>query len=532
MRPLSGLAVALVLASRMALGAPANDVCSQATEVPEPFRNRYFATLDLATATTSPGDPVGACVAGAPDQTVWFRWTAENDGQLYVQLVCSGAFAVVANVWEGTCAAPVDPPACDAALCADGLRTATFVTAGTEYLIGIGTPPAGGATAPVLAQFCFLGPDQDDTDDDGLPDCLDDCTDEDRDGFGDGPQDERPFDACPPDNCPDVHNADQADKDGDGVGDACDTEDEKDRKTLQEATAMGLVELSNKGCFSGDCVKIVIRNPGPRGLVVSVSPGDVLVSRDEGEQDLGVSRLQNVYVPAGGTVTLGGLFTVCLELDRHGPSEERIYDVTDNLSALPDRANLAALRALLTGGPGPALQSVIWAVTENEGEVVGEEAQRRVRAAGLDPAALPIGGFPTLLNPSAGDTSPTSRFLPGLLAAAPVDCEAEASGLRRARCLLDRVERETTALDAAVKRKVRKRLSARTRAVRTRVEAAIAAAGNAKKAAKRTRAARTRANALRRFLTVATGRRQLPQPAGGTLLDTAGQVVLALSEGS
>jgi hypothetical protein len=532
MRPSSGLVIALALASRAALGAPVNDVCSQATEVPEQFRNRYFATLDLATATTSPGDPEGACVSGPPEHTVWFRWTAENDGQLYVQLACTGAFEVVANVWEGTCAAPVDPPSCDTALCSDGLRTSTFVTADTEYLIGIGTPPAVGASSPVLAQLCFLGPDQDDQDDDGLADCIDDCTDEDRDGFGDGPAEERPFDACPPDNCPDVYNADQADKDGDGVGDACDTEEEKDRKTLQEAAAMDLVELSSKGCFTGDCIKIVIRNPGPRGLVVTVGPGDVLVSRDESEQDLGVSRPQNVYVPPGGTVTLGGLFTVCLELDRHGPSEERIYDVTDNLSALADRANFAALGALLAQGPGSGLQSAIWAITESEGQVFGEEAQRRMRAAGLDPAALPTGGFPALINPNAGSTSPTSRFLAGLLAAAPPDCELEPSRLPRARCLLDRTDREVAALDGSVKPKVRKQLVAKARAVRARVEAAIAAGNDAKKSAKRTRAAKKRANALLRFVTVATRKQKLPQPAAGALLEAAGQVALALSDGS
>ena len=38
MRPSSRLVIALALASRAALGAPVNDVCSQATEVPEQFR--------------------------------------------------------------------------------------------------------------------------------------------------------------------------------------------------------------------------------------------------------------------------------------------------------------------------------------------------------------------------------------------------------------------------------------------------------------------------------------------------------------
>ena len=317
-------------------------------------------------------------------------------------------------MWQGTCEAPGDAPTCDEGDCTAPFELSASVTADTEYLIGIGTPPAAAVTGPVLAQLCFLGPDQDDADDDGLADCLDDCTDGDRDGFGDGPAEERPFDSCPPDNCPEVYNADQGDKDGDGVGDACDTEDDKDRKTLQEAAAMDLVELSNKGCFDGDCIRIVIRNPGPRGLVVAISPGDVLLSRDESEQDLGVTRPQEIYVPPGGTVTLGGLFTVCLELDRHGPSEERIYDVTDNLGTVPlELANLVALRTVLAQGPQSGLQSAAWAITDGAADFLGDDATAVLLAAGLDPAALPPGGIPDLVNPNAGSTDPRSRSPPG-----------------------------------------------------------------------------------------------------------------------
>ncbi len=59
-----------------------------------------------------------------------------------------------------------------------------------------------------------------DADGDSFADSCDACTDTDGDGFGDPEFDT--FFTCPVDNCPDAVNPDQADLDGDGIGDACD----------------------------------------------------------------------------------------------------------------------------------------------------------------------------------------------------------------------------------------------------------------------------------------------------------------------
>lgn len=57
-----------------------------------------------------------------------------------------------------------------------------------------------------------------DSDGDGTYDICDDCTDTDGDGFGDPGFANN---TCAEDNCPDISNADQADANGNGVGDLC-----------------------------------------------------------------------------------------------------------------------------------------------------------------------------------------------------------------------------------------------------------------------------------------------------------------------
>ncbi len=63
-------------------------------------------------------------------------------------------------------------------------------------------------------------PDQADADNDGIGDVCDECTDVDGDGYGDPGY---PANTCAQDNCPSVANVYQRDADGDGIGDACDT---------------------------------------------------------------------------------------------------------------------------------------------------------------------------------------------------------------------------------------------------------------------------------------------------------------------
>ena len=521
----------LLCRSAVGLAAPANDTCDNATVVSEAHVNRFFDTVDLLTATAT-SEPVPSCKADPLVRSVWYEWTAPDDGMLLVQAEClAAAYSVVAATWSDACAALSSDYDCGVGTCSTEVSRFE-VTKDTTYRIQIGTDAVTLVSAPLTVGLCFVGPDADDADSDGVPDCLDPCTDSDFDGYGDTPLSQRFLEACPSDNCPDVNNSDQSDKDGDGIGDACDQNEEKDEKTLEEAVEDGDVELSSKGCFSGDCIKITIHNRGTRGLVVRIRPGDVLLSRDESEQDLAVTRAQNIYVPPGGTVTLGGLFTVCVELDRHGPSSERIYDVTDWLGGITDRPNLVALQQLLAH-PGrysarefSPLQSATWALTD--GSSVDSEAAALLMGLGLDPAALPPGGFPDVVNPNAGSADPIARHVAGGLRNTPNDCGANLAPGVTARCLLTRIL-DTVEAASTVKKKLRGALRNRTRSARAAVDAALRVGTATPKGRRQLAAARRRTDAIRRLLAKGISKGQIPEGTGAALTPLLDAVSRALS---
>jgi hypothetical protein len=519
---LAGLAPASPGAS-----APANDACETATAVPEEEANRFLdAGVDLPAATAVPGEPAG-CVDDI-DHTVWYRWTAPAEGALLVVTGCTPDFDAVANVYEAGCDAPLLVE-CGAGACAGGPQLAiAFVSAGEEYLVQVGTD-ASVAPGVMAVQLCFLGPEQDDADDDGIPDCIDACTDEDGDGFGDGPLAKRPLETCPEDNCEDVYNADQADRDLDGVGDACDEDEDRCELTLQEAADADWVVLRGKGCYSGDCIGITLLNSGGQGCVVKIRRGDVLVNRDEGEQDMGVTRDQDVYVPPGGEASLGGIYAACLEHEKDVPNTERLFDVTDNLASATGRENLAALLAVLQvpSAHSSSVQGAVWRLTD--GEPSDPQSDALLVAAGLDPAALPSGGFPDLLNPNAGSEDPPAQHLAGLLAGPPGDCESAGAPEAIAACLLERLTAAANGLaPEEIQKRLRKKIVKRAAGVRAKVDAA-AVETDPEELAKLRKRARSRAERLLGLLERAAAKGKLPAVEGQQLRDDAGAVVAALS---
>lgn len=83
---------------------------------------------------------------------------------------------------------------------------------------GYGSPGNPGDICPLDNCPDVYNMDQADFDGDGLGDACDECTDLDGDGFG---VPGFAANTCPDDNCPGIYNPDQTDSDGDGIGDAC-----------------------------------------------------------------------------------------------------------------------------------------------------------------------------------------------------------------------------------------------------------------------------------------------------------------------
>ncbi len=93
-------------------------------------------------------------------------------------------------------------------------------------------------------------PDQEDADEDGIGDACDNCVDVENEDQADADLDSV-GDVC--DNCPTTPNTSQDDEDGDGIGDACDAEEEPDDDTPDDPDpGQPVPDDNDDDCADGD----------------------------------------------------------------------------------------------------------------------------------------------------------------------------------------------------------------------------------------------------------------------------------------
>ena len=137
-----------VLREPPALGPSGNDSCAAA----DPIAGEGTFAFNNAAATTD-GNAHGACLFFGADQIdndVWFSWTAPCDGQATISMCGGTGVDTKVAIYDGGAAcAPGDDDllACNDDFCGLQSQTDWSVSAGSTYLIRIGTFPGalGGA---------------------------------------------------------------------------------------------------------------------------------------------------------------------------------------------------------------------------------------------------------------------------------------------------------------------------------------------------------------------------------------------------
>jgi hypothetical protein len=150
------------------------------------------------------------------------------------------------------------------------------------------------------------------------------------------------------------------------------------------------------------------------GLEVDVQPGDVLVNKDESSQNLVATHELDMFVAAGQSKTLEGVYVACIDNHRSSPSYGGGFDVGPSLENWSGIEAASALLQLvkymdkheLFCGYDFAAQLGIWRLTDNT-DSGDSDVSDLLQSAGINVGDR-VFNFPRLSDPNAGSTNTTT----------------------------------------------------------------------------------------------------------------------------
>ena len=152
---------------------------------------------------------------------------------------------------------------------------------------------------------------------------------------------------------------------------------------------------------------------GKAGLVIDIKPGDILVNKNQGDQNLLITHGTQVFVKPGEKKTINGLYTACIDNHDGSPDFDQRYDVAPNLAEwagieaagyLLRLANYMDQEVLYCGSNYTAQQTV-WRLTDNS-YTTDTEVSQILAGAGIEIGTTSL-DFPRMNNPNSGSGETT-----------------------------------------------------------------------------------------------------------------------------
>jgi hypothetical protein len=159
---------------------------------------------------------------------------------------------------------------------------------------------------------------------------------------------------------------------------------------------------------------------GAKKLTIESRPGDLLLNKDGGAQNLAVGAPFELTVSPGKSGHADGLVAYCIDLKRHAPSEGQGFDVLGSAGKQPEPALQYLQRVLdVAAALQPAAlaktegaQDAVWRITD---DTTAEEGKGILALAGVPDTPETTFSAPHLANPNAASPETSAVSPTGVL---------------------------------------------------------------------------------------------------------------------